>query len=109
MGSLEDSIPESERPVFGFTHKIRSPPTNREPDRIPESCLDSSFEARLASEGEASSGTPGTARATYTLSAGVTPVVAAGAAAGQANKRTSGDSASSGQFSFLPGETLGFL
>lgn len=25
LGSLEDSIPESERPAFGFVHKIRSP------------------------------------------------------------------------------------
>ena len=25
LGSLEDSIPETERPAFGFVHKIRSP------------------------------------------------------------------------------------
>ena len=92
---MEDSVTESERPVFGFTHKIRSPPTHREPDRIPESCL-------LDSSVEAAGGTPGTARATYTLSAAGTPVVTSEtAAAGQENKRASGDSASSGQFSEL--------
>ena len=25
LGSLEDSIPEIERPTFGFVHKLRSP------------------------------------------------------------------------------------
>lgn len=37
LGSLEDSIPEGERPVFGFVHKIRSP------EHRPQPLLDGSF------------------------------------------------------------------
>ena len=37
LGSLEDSIPEGERPVFGFVHKIRSP------EHRPQPLLDGTF------------------------------------------------------------------
>ncbi len=90
LGSLEDSIPEWERPAFGFVHKISSP------EHVPQSLLDFSADSLAAERQDC--GTPAAARATYSISAGSTPVVACEAAACE-DKRASGDSGSSGECS----------
>ena len=92
LGSLEDSIPESERPAFGFVHKIRSP------EHVPQSLLDSSQFSVTAGEGGTRGNTPGTARVTYSISGPTTP---AEMAVNQDDKRTSGDSGSSGLVFFV--------
>ncbi len=98
---------------MGF-NKISSPPMNHSQKTIEDivtkynllkTKLESTSESSLRDSSvdvEAAGGTPDTARATYTLSPAGTPVVTSQtAAAGQENKRASGDSASSGQFSEL--------